>query len=175
MCIILNSTEAAIRLVVIPSGLVVYFILANQEPTSMITIDITLVIQVVNMIVLMFLLNGVLYKPVKKIIRKRSEKLQGMQGDVAKFEKNARLRQEEVDAKMAKASAKAKAALDGARAEAQAAGDEKMASIKAEVTAFKDKELVEIKAQIGAARGELQTNLEGFAAQMAGKILGRGL
>ncbi len=141
----------------------------------MITIDITMVIQVVNMIVLMFLLNGVLYKPVKNIIRKRSEKLQGMQGDVAKFEKNALLRQEEVDAKMAKASAKAKAALDGARAEAQAAGDEKMASIKAEVTAFKDKELAEIKTQIGAARSELHTNLEGFAAQMAGKILGRGL
>ena len=141
----------------------------------MITIDITMVIQVVNMIVLMFLLNGVLYKPVKKIIRERSEKLQGMQGDVAKFEKNARLRQEEVDAKMAKASAKAKAALDGARAEAQAAGDEKMASIKAEVTAFKDKELAEIKAQIGSARSELQANLDGFAAQMAGKILGRGL
>lgn len=141
----------------------------------MITIDITLVIQIVNMIVLMFLLNGVLYKPVKKIIRERSEKLRGLQGDVAKFEKNARLRQEEVDAKMAKASAKAKAALDGARAEAQAAGDEKMASIKAEVTAFKDKELAEIKTEIGEARSGLQANLEGFAAQMAGKILGRGL
>ena len=74
----------------------------------MITIDITLVIQIVNMIVLMFLLNGVLYKPVRKILRERSEKLQGMQGDVAKFEKNARLRQEEVDAKMAKASGKGK-------------------------------------------------------------------
>ena len=141
----------------------------------MITIDITLVIQIVNMIVLMFLLNGVLYKPVKKIIRERSEKLQGLQGDVAKFEKNARLRQEEVDAKMAKASARAKAALDGARAEAQAAGDEKMASIKAEVSAFKDKELAEIKTQISTARSGLQANLDGFAAEMAGKILGRGL
>ena len=141
----------------------------------MITIDITLVIQIVNMIVLMFLLNGVLYKPVKKVIRERSEKLQGMQGDVAKFEKNARLRQEEVDAKMAKASAKAKAALDAARAEAQAAGDAKMASIKAEADAYKEKELAEITTQIGEARSGLQTNLAGFATDMAGKILGRGL
>ncbi|NNK95058.1 MAG: hypothetical protein HKP41_11970 [Desulfobacterales bacterium] len=141
----------------------------------MITIDITLVIQMVNMVVLMFLLNGVLYKPVKNILRERSEKLQGMQGDVAKFEKNARLRQEEVDAKMAKASGKAKAALDAARAEAQAAGDEKLASIKAEADAFKDKQLVEINEQIGEARSGLQANLDSFASDMASKILGRAL
>ena len=141
----------------------------------MITIDITLVIQMVNMVVLMFLLNGVLYKPVKNILRERSEKLQGMQGDVAKFEKNARLRQEDVDAKMAKASGKAKAALDASRAEAQAAGDEKLASIKAKAEAFKDQQLAEINEQIGEARSGLQANLDSFATDMASKILGRAL
>jgi F-type H+-transporting ATPase subunit b len=141
----------------------------------MVTIDITMVIQMVNIVVLMFLLNGVLYKPIKKILKKRSEKMQGMQNDVAKFEQNARLRQEEVDAKMSKASGKAKAALDAARAEAQAAGDEKMASIKAEVDQFKDKQLAQINTQIGEARDGLKANLEGFASYMASKILGRAL
>ncbi len=97
----------------------------------MITTDITLFIQVINMIILMFLLNGVLYKPVRKILKERSGKLLGMQEEISKFEKNAKLRQEEVDAKMAQASGKAKAALDSARAGAQAAGDEKLAAIKA--------------------------------------------
>ncbi len=141
----------------------------------MVTIDITMVIQMINMVVLMFLLNGVLYKPVKKILKERSEKMQGMQNDVAKFEQNARLRQEEVDAKMSKASGKAKAALDAARAEAQAAGDEKMASIKAEVDEYKDKQLVEINTQIVEAQKDLKANLDGFATDMASKILGRAL
>ncbi len=141
----------------------------------MVTVDITMVIQMINMVVLMFLLNGVLYKPVKKILKERSEKMQGMQNDVAKFEENARLRQEEVDAKMSKASGKAKAALDEARAEAQAAGDEKMASIKAEVDDYKDKQLAEINTQIGEAQKELKANLGGFATDMASKILGRAL
>ena len=66
----------------------------------MVTTDITLIIQIVNMVVLMFLLNGVLYKPIKNILRERSEKMQGMQENILKFEKNAKLRQEEVDAKM---------------------------------------------------------------------------
>ncbi|MDB4516331.1 ATP synthase F0 subunit B [Crocinitomicaceae bacterium] len=141
----------------------------------MVTVDITMVIQMINMVVLMFLLNGVLYKPVKKILKERSEKMQGMQNDVAKFEENARLRQEEVDAKMSKASGKAKAALDAARAEAQAAGDEKMASIKAEVDQFKEKQLADINTQIDTAQTELKANLDGFATDMASKILGRAL
>lgn len=141
----------------------------------MVTIDITMVIQMVNMIVLMFLLNGVLYKPIKKILKERSEKMQGMQNDVAKFEENARLRREEVDAKMSKASGKAKAALDSARAEAQAAGDEKLASIKADVDEFKDKQMAQINVQIGQAREGLKANLESFASDMASKILGRAL
>jgi len=141
----------------------------------MVTIDITMLIQIINMVILMFLLNKVLYKPVKKILTERSEKMQGMQNDVAKFQENARLRQEEVDAKMSKASGKAKAALDAARAEAQTAGDEKMASIKAEVDEFKEKQLADINTQIDEAQQQLKAGLDGFAKEMAGKILGRAL
>jgi F-type H+-transporting ATPase subunit b len=141
----------------------------------MVTIDKTLLFQMINIIILMFLLNGVLYKPIKNILKERAKKMLGMQSDVAKFEKNAQLRQEEVDAKMAKASGKAKAALDAARVDAQAVGDEKMASIKAEVDVFKDKQLAEINTQISQARAGLKANLEGFATDMASKILGRAL
>lgn len=141
----------------------------------MITMDITLVIQIVNMVVLMFLLNAVLYKPVKKILRERSEKLQGMQEDISDFEKKVVARQNEVDAKMSKASGKAKAALDNARAGAQAAGDEKLAAIKAEADTGKGEKIAEIRSQVAGARKELQDGLEGFATDMAGKILGRSL
>jgi len=141
----------------------------------MITMDITLVFQIINMIVLMFLLNGVLYKPVLRILRDRSQKMKGTQAEIEKFEKNARLRQEEVDKKMIEASGKAKAALDGARAEAAAAGSEKLAAIKAEAEAGKEEKMAELKKQIDGAVKGLQDNLSGFASDMAGKILGRSL
>lgn len=141
----------------------------------MITMDITLLFQIVNMIILMFLLNEVLYKPVKKILKERAERQQGMQGEIAKFEKNARLRQQEVDEKMAKASGKAKAALDAARTEAQMAGDQKLGAIKTEAEEGKNQQLADIRAQIETARAGLQANLDGFANDMASKILGRSL
>ncbi|MFT5726006.1 MAG: F-type H+-transporting ATPase subunit b [Desulforhopalus sp.] len=141
----------------------------------MITTDITLVFQIVNMIVLMFILNRVLYLPVKKILKERAGKLRGMQDEISTFENNAKLRQEEVDAKMAQASGKAKAALDSARAGAQAAGDAKLAAIKAEADAAKDVKLAALKTDIESARKSLQEGLDGFANEMASKILGRSL
>lgn len=141
----------------------------------MITMDKTLIFQIINMLVLMYLLNGVLYKPVLQILRERSRKMKGTQGEIEKFEKNARLRQEEVDKKMVEASSRAKAALDGARAEAAAAGNEKLAAIKAEAEAGKEEKMAELKNQIDGAVKGLQENLAGFASDMASKILGRSL
>ncbi len=141
----------------------------------MVSMDITLFLQIVNAFVLMFLLNGVIYKPVLKILEERKVKLQGMRNDVTKYEDNASRRQEEVDKKMHKASSQAKAAIDTARAGAKAAGEEKLAAIKSEADADKDKQLVGIKSQVEAARKELEAGIEGFASAMAGKILGRSL
>ena len=141
----------------------------------MITMDITLVIQMINIIILMFLLNKVLYKPVLGILRERSKKMKGTQEEIERFDKDARLRQEEVDKKMAQASSKAKAALDSARTEAAAAGNEKLAAIKAEVDAEREKKMSELKSQIDSAGKSLQESLDTFAGDMAGKILGRSL
>lgn len=141
----------------------------------MITVDITLVIHIINMIVLMFVLNAILYKPVLGILEKRQGKLNTLSDDVEQFEQNARHRQAEVDKKMRQASAKAKKALDGARSEAQAAGAEKVAAIRQEADGEKDKQLADVKTQVDAARTELLDNVTGFAQEMAGKILGRSL
>ena len=141
----------------------------------MITIDITMFIHIINMIVLMIVLNNVLYKPVQSILAKRREKLDGLSNDVGQFEENARHRQQEVDKKMREASARAKQALDGARSEAQAVGTEKLNSIRAEVDGDKEKQLAEVRNQVVAARKELQGSASDFAREMAGKILGRSL
>lgn len=141
----------------------------------MITIDITLVIHVINMIVLMIVLNSILYKPVQEILLKREAKLSALNKDVELFEQNARHRQEEVDRKIREAGSKAKKALDGARSEAQAAGAEKIAAIRQEADGEKEKQFAVIKTEVEAARKELQDNISSFAGEMASKILGRSL
>ena len=141
----------------------------------MISVDVTLLMHIINMIVLMFVLNAILYKPVLGILEKRAQKIESLNGDVAQFEQNARQRQAELDSKMREASTKAKKTLDGARSQAQAAGAEKLAVIRKESESIKEKQLAELKSQIEAARKELQGNAAAFAQAMAGKILGRSL
>ncbi len=141
----------------------------------MVTIDKTLLIQIINMLVLMFLLNKMLYKPVRQVLKERAGRLQGMRDDVQGYEQQAASRQQEVDAKMAEASAKAKAALDAAREEAQKAGDARLADIKKETETIKERQLAALAVEVKGARRGLEKQLDGFATEMAGKILGRSL
>ena len=141
----------------------------------MITIDITMFIHIINMIVLMIVLNAILYKPILGILDKRRARIDALNRDVEQFEENARLRQAEVDKKMHEASMKAKKALDSARSEAQAAGNEKLAAIRQEVDGEKEKQLAELRSQVETARKQLQENTAEFAREMAAKILGRSL
>ena len=141
----------------------------------MITLDWTLVIHIINMLVLMYILNKVLYTPVQGILHKRRSKLETLAKDVERFEQNAKHRQQEVDRKIREASAKAKKALDGARSEANAAGAAKLAEIRQQVDGEKAGQLQEIQAQVQTARKQLQEATGEFANAMAGKILGRSL
>ncbi|PID72548.1 MAG: hypothetical protein CSB34_01700 [Desulfobulbus propionicus] len=141
----------------------------------MITIDLTMVIHIINMIVLMYVLNEILYKPVLGILEKRKQTMDAMQHEVTQLEQRAKNRQQDLERKMREASAKAKKALDEARAGAQAAGNEKLAAIRQESVEEKEKQLAEIRNQVQAARDNLQSKTEEFAKDMAGKILGRSL
>lgn len=141
----------------------------------MISIDITMVIHIINMIVLMLVLNAILYKPVLGILEKRKQKVDSMHDEVAQLEQRARNRQVDLDRKMREGSGKAKKALDAARATAQAAGAEKLAAIRQESDGEKEKQMAEIRSQVETVRKDLQAKTEGFARDMAGKILGRSL
>ena len=141
----------------------------------MISIDITLLIHIVNMIVLMFVLNAILYKPVLGMLDQRARKMAALNDEVAQYEETARQRQAELEHKMREASSRAKKALDGARSQAQTAGAEKLAVIRKESDSAKAKQLTDLRSQIEVARKELQANAAGFAQAMASKILGRSL
>lgn len=141
----------------------------------MITIDITMVIHIFNMIILMVVLNAILYKPVLGVLKQRKEKLESLNYDAEQFDANGRLRQAEIDKKMREAGRKAKEALDEARSAAQKAGLVKLAATKQDVDEQKGKQLAELRSQIDAARKELEGNVAGYSRDMATRILGRGL
>jgi F-type H+-transporting ATPase subunit b len=139
----------------------------------MITIDLTMPIQIINILILIVIMNIVLYRPIRTILAERNKRISGLEKDVEEFNKNARLRLEEFEAKLNAARSRAKAELDTVRGEAQAGGAEKLAAIRQEADGKKTAGLAEIQAQMGQAGQELKGQVAEFAAAMATKIMGR--
>lgn len=141
----------------------------------MIDINVSLFIQIANFLILLLLLNIVLYKPLRGMMRQRREKMDGLAADA---ESN---RQRREDA--------AQELMDGLR-EAQVAGMERRSTLKNEGTTVESEILAkvhremdaesakvaeQIKEQIGQARDALKSQIEGFAESAAEKILGRSV
>ena len=141
----------------------------------MIDIDITMFIQIVNILFLIVILNTVLYKPVLGILAKRKTRLAELETDAGNYRKNAKLRGEEFDKKLLDVGQQAKAKLDEARNEAQTAGDETLARIRSESDAAKTSQLSQVKSDFATAQKELSGQLDSFANEMASKVLGRAV
>ncbi|MBI4793560.1 MAG: ATP synthase F0 subunit B [Deltaproteobacteria bacterium] len=141
----------------------------------MITVDITMPIHILNILFLIVVLNAVLYRPVRRILAERKQKIADLNNEVETFNKNAKLRAEEFDSKFRDARRKAKAEFDAARNEAQAAGADTVQRIRSEADKAKAAQMSTIAAEIKAADQALKGQVEVFATEMAGKVLGRAL
>ena len=138
----------------------------------MIDIDITIVVQLVNFIVTLFVLNFLLIRPIRGIIKQRAEAMSGMISEAENFTQNA-------EEKLKK--------YEAALAEARAAGVEERIRFKDEAVA-EEKSILETAGKeaqdsLGAARTEISAQaksaLEGLKGQVgplaqkaADKILG---
>lgn len=141
----------------------------------MITIDLTMFIQIVNMLLLIVVLNAVLYKPIRSILEERQKKIGGLDEGIDQFKKNTVLRLDEFAQKMKDARIRAKKEYEAAKNAALAESTEKLTGIRKEIDAQKAGQLVEIEKEFAAARSALQGQVAGFASEMAGKVLGRAL
>ncbi|MBW2501759.1 MAG: hypothetical protein JRD64_01825 [Deltaproteobacteria bacterium] len=141
----------------------------------MITIDITVLIQIINILILIVVMNMVLYRPVRTILAKRKEKLAELGDSIETFRKNAELRKEEIARKLNEARSRAKEEIEKARGEAQDATAESLAKVRQETLADKTGQLEAIQKDFVDARQELAGEIDGFAADVAAKILGRSI
>jgi len=141
----------------------------------MITIDLTMPLHIINMLLLIVVMNVVLYRPIRTILLERDKKLSGLAKEIEDFEKNSNLRLEEFNRKLAEARAKAKAEFEAVKGTALSESGEQLAGIRKEAESTKGEQLSKIKGQVNEAQQTLKGQLEGFATEMATKILGRAV
>lgn len=139
----------------------------------MVSVDGSIVIQIVNFLVLIWILNMVLYKPIRKILLERKDKMVGLQTDIDGSAAQVKLKEDAYVEGVRQARAAGQTEKESLM---QAAADEEKAII-GKINESAQAELKEVKAKIAQEVGTVKTALEeeidAFADAIGQKILGR--
>jgi F-type H+-transporting ATPase subunit b len=139
----------------------------------MINIDGSLLVQIINFLLLIYILNTLLYKPIRGILKKRKEKVDGLSNGIKEFEADAAKQDTAYltgirDARTEGMKQK-ETIVETAREEERAILDSINAKAQAELAQVKEKVLSEAN----AVRQELEKEVDIFADAIGQKILGR--
>ena len=139
----------------------------------MVSVDGSIALQIVNFLVLIWILNMVLYKPIRKILLERKEKVSGMQSDIDGSAQQVKSKEDAYAEGVRQARAagqKEKEVLMEAAAEEEKAIIGKInETAQAELKVVKEK----IVQEMGTVKAALEEEIDAFADAIGQKILGR--
>jgi len=82
----------------VAKGKVAHIVELNKKTgnggSPMIKVDGSLFVQIANFLVLIWLLNIILYKPIRKVLIKRNEKVKGFEQNIDMFKRDAKERED---------------------------------------------------------------------------------
>lgn len=137
--------------------------------------DISLLVQIGAMLLLMVLLNSMLYKPMRQMLKDREDKLSSMRKEVEKYEGNAAQLLTQFNQKLADARRTGQQQKEALKAEARAEEKGLMSAAAQESDAKKQQLLSELAADIASVKQNLDAQCEVFAREVAQKLLGRAV
>lgn len=141
----------------------------------MIDIDWTLVAQIVNFLVLVFLLNMALFRPIRNSLKERQARLAAHEADLSGLLEQGQGVNQEIKDRLLEARKEALGQKDGLVKEGAQAEATLLEAVKKEVDAEWARVEEKIKKDMAKARDTLKKQAQSFAQMLASKILGREL
>ncbi|HID28917.1 MAG TPA: ATPase [Desulfobacterales bacterium] len=137
--------------------------------------DWTLFVQIANFLFLIFVLNAILYKPIRRILIERKKKIQDYKEGIETLQQNASESEGAFQAKISEArqqGVQEKGVL-------KQAGEEEQKRVTDEINRKAQADLEAVRAQIAkdaqAAKRGLEKEIEAFSGTIVEKILGRAV
>jgi F-type H+-transporting ATPase subunit b len=141
----------------------------------LLSLDGTLVVQLVNFLVFLVVLNAIFLKPVGAAIAKRRAYIDGVSADIEQFESDLKSLRVQADERRAAARREADTALAQARAQAQT----EAASITADKAAQAARIVAEAHATVAGEVAQARQNegaiVEGLAETLLARAIGPGV
>jgi F-type H+-transporting ATPase subunit b len=135
----------------------------------------TLIIQIFSFLFLLFLLNLILYRPIRRIIKRRKEDMSSSENFIQSWRQKAEKCTQEFEENILETRKQGLAQKEDMKDEGIKEEREMLQETYASVEDKIGRARQEIQDSISMARQSLQTEIEAFSQELAEKILGRGV
>jgi F-type H+-transporting ATPase subunit b len=143
------------------------------DTIALITINHTLFFQLASFLLLMFLLNRIMFRPLRQIMSEREALLNGMEDDISTVEKSYTDIGQQIESQESTARREATRLRDEIEATGQQSAATVMEQAREQINALKAKAKEETAAQVAAARQEIEREAVAISDQMIASVLGR--
>ena len=141
----------------------------------MLNIDGTMFLQIANFLVLLFILNLILFRPIRRVLAQREEEMNSRQKTIDDFQNQSEKNEKGIEEGIVQARQEGYAEKEAFRSrgleEEKEILQEAGAGVEQKLNAAKK----EIETKIAVARETLEGQIAGFSDELAQKILGRSI
>ena len=141
----------------------------------MINLDITLIIQMINFLILLFVLNLILFRPIRKIIRERNQIIDDFNTDIISMTDQAQESMDQFEQKILEAKKEGMARVQAMKEEGEDAEAQLISATNQEVQAKVEETRQRVRSEIQGARDQLQAQVQAFSVAVTEKILERSI
>jgi F-type H+-transporting ATPase subunit b len=148
-------------------------ILAFAEDSIQLVPDGTMLLHIAIILLMVYLLNVTLYKPINQILAAREKRTRGRMSEAQEITQNITDKLGEYETSLRQARSEAYAFAESQRGEAMKGRQQRLDETREQMAASLAREKETIKQQAAVARGELETDARRLAAEIGGRVLKR--
>jgi F-type H+-transporting ATPase subunit b len=137
--------------------------------------DYTLLIQMVTFLVLVYILNLLLYKPVLKIIDRRKKQLEELENEIKLFNESVDKKASEYEEKLKQAKTNASELKKEIIKEGSDQAKSVVDAVRVEIPLMTQEFQQKMDKEMQAARKILNNQSQKLSLEIAGKVLGRSI
>ena len=151
------------------------FLLAFAEGGIQLVPDGTLIVHVIAIVIMVFVLNATLFKPINKILEARERRGKGRLGEAGEILNRVESKLAAYEANLRAARSEAYQLLESEHAQARTTREQKLAGVRQELSDSTARQKEELARQSEAAKKTLAADARQFAHEVGSRILGRSI
>ncbi len=141
----------------------------------MVSLDYSLGIQIVNFLLLIFILNVLLYKPILGMIDKRKKQFEDSDAEIRRLQKTVEQKMAAYEEKLRQAKAAAVEQKNELIRQGAEEAKTVIDAVRAEIPGMMEQFHTRMDGEIGAAKKILTDHSQQLSVEIAEKVLGRSL